>query len=152
MLDRRPRLHVARRLQLELARRRRAARGGSVNRRNELERLSGSVDQLGVARIQEIQWSHPRLTPLSDAARLVYACLVDGLSTTARETIDTVDLVWRNRYRARDRYAGAAEMREALDEICLAVEELISGGLLVLLDRSTIARGWVMKPWETPPS
>jgi hypothetical protein len=127
-----------------------------VNRRNELERLSASVDQLGVERIQEIQWSHPRLTRLSDAARLVYACLVDGLSTTARETIDSVDLVWRNRYRTRERYmggaTGAAEMREALDEICVAVEELIESGLLVLLDRSTIAHGWVMKPWENPPS
>ena len=123
-----------------------------MNRRNDLERLSASVDQLGVARIQQIQWSHPRLTRLSDAARLVYACLVDGLSSTARETIDSVDLVWRNRYRTRDRYAGAAEMREALDEICLAVEELISAGLLVLLDRTTIAQGWVMKPWENAPS
>jgi hypothetical protein len=123
-----------------------------VNRRNELETLSASVDQMGVARIQEIQWSHPRLTRLSDAARLVYACLVDGLSSTARETIDSVDLVWRNRYQARERYVGAVEMREALDEICLAVEELIAGGLLVLLDRTTISGGWVMKPWETPPS
>jgi hypothetical protein len=123
-----------------------------LNRRNDLERLSASTDQLGVARIQQIQWSHPRLTRLSDAARLVYACLVDGLSSTARETIDSVDLVWRNRYRTRERYAGAAEMREALDKICLAVEELISGGLLVLLDRSTITHGWVMKPWENQPS
>lgn len=123
-----------------------------MNRRNDLEGLSASVDQMGVARIQEIQWSHPRLMRLSDAARLVYACLVDGLSSTARETIDSVDLVWRNRYRTRERYAGAAAMREALDEICLAVEELISGGLLVLLDGTTITRGWVMKPWENPPS
>jgi hypothetical protein len=123
-----------------------------VNRRNEPERASASVDQMGVARIQEIQWSHPRLTRLSDAARLVYACLVDGLSSTARETIDSVELVWRNRYKARDRYAGAIEMREALDEICFAVEELIGAGLLVLLDRSNISGGWVMKPWENEPS
>jgi hypothetical protein len=123
-----------------------------VHRRDEIGTLSASVDQMGVARIQEIQWSHPRLTRLSDAARLVYACLVDGLSSTARETIESVDLVWRNRYRARERYVSAAEMREALDEICLAVEELIAAGLLVLLDRTTINGGWVMKPWETPPS
>ncbi len=129
-----------------------AGRHSTVTRRNELECLSTSADQLGVERIQEIQWSHPRLMPLSDAARLVYACLVDGLSSTARETIDSVDLVWRNRYRARDRYVDAVEMREALDEICLAVEELIASGLLVMLDRSTISRGWVMRPWETPPS
>jgi hypothetical protein len=122
-----------------------------VNRRNE-ERVTASSDQLGVARIQEIQWAHPRLTRLSDAARLVYACLVDGCSSTARETLDSVELVWRNRYKARERYSGATEMREALDEICLAVEELISAGLLILLDRSSIFGGWVMKPWENPPS
>ena len=125
-----------------------------MNRRNELEHLSTNTDQMGVARIQEIQWTHPRLSALSDGARLVYACLVDGLSSAARETIDSVDLVWRNRYRARDRYvdASAVEMREALDEICLAVEELIAGGLLVMLDRSTVSRGWVVRPWEAPPS
>lgn len=126
--------------------------GETVNRRNELERGSGNVDQMGIARIQEIPWSHPRLTRLSDAARLVYACLVDGLSSTARETIDSVELVWRNRYRARDRYAAAVEMREALDEVCCAVEELIAAGLLVQLDRGSISGGWVMRPWETEPS
>jgi len=123
-----------------------------VNRRNEAERRGPSTDQLGVSRIQEIQWAHPRLFRLSEAARLVYACLVDGCSGTARETLDSVELVWRNRYKARERYAGAAEMRDALDEICLAVEELIGAGLLVLLDRSSIFGGWVMKPWESPPS
>jgi hypothetical protein len=111
-----------------------------------------TTDQLGVARIQEIQWTHPRLNRLSDAARLVYACMVDGCSTTARETLDSVELVWRNRHRARQRYGGATEMREALDEICIAVEELIAAGLLVLLDRTSIFGGWVMRPWETPPS
>jgi hypothetical protein len=111
-----------------------------------------TTDQLGVSRIQEIEWTHPRLRGLSDAARLVYACLVDGCSATAQETLDSVELVWRNRYNARERYAGAAEMREALDEICLAVEELLATGLLILLDRSSIFAGWVMKPWETPPS
>ena len=123
-----------------------------MSRRNEAEVLGPSTDQLGVARIQQIQWTHPRLVRLSDAARLVYACLVDGCSGTARETLDSVELVWRNRYKARERYAGAAEMRDALDEICLAVEELIGAGLLVLLDRSSIFGGWVMKPWESPPS
>jgi len=123
-----------------------------LSRRNEAEVLGPSTDQLGVARIQQIQWTHPRLVRLSDAARLVYACLVDGCSGTARETLDSVELVWRNRYKARERYAGAAEMRDALDEICLAVEELIGAGLLVLLDRSSIFGGWVMKPWESPPS
>jgi hypothetical protein len=123
-----------------------------VNRRNEAASVTVSTDQLGVARIQEIEWAHPRLTRLSDAARLVYACLVDGCSATARETLESVELVWRNRYKARDRYVSAPEMRDALDEICLAVEELIATGLLILLDRSSIFAGWVMKPWETPPS
>lgn len=123
-----------------------------MSRRNEVERVTVTTDQLGVARIQEIQWMHPRLTRLSDAARLVYACLVDGCSTTARETLDSVELVWRNRYKARERYASADEMRDALDEICVAVEELISAGLLILLDRRSIFSGWVMKPWENPPS
>ena len=123
-----------------------------MNRRNETELVIGNVDQVGVARIQEIQWSHPRLTRLSDAARLVYACLVDGCSATARETLQSVELVWRNQWKARERYAGTAEMRDALDEICLAVEELIGAGLLVLLDHSSIFAGWVMKPWENPPS
>ena len=111
-----------------------------------------SPDQRGVARIQEIQWSHPQLRRLSDAARLVYACLVDGCSSTARETLESVDLVWKNRYRARERYPRADEMRDALDEICRAVDELLAAGLLILLDRSSIFAGWVMKPWEMPPS
>lgn len=123
-----------------------------MNRRDELEQATASADQRGVARIQEIQWSHPRLDRLSEAARLVYACLVDGCSTTARETLDSVELVWSNRHRARDRYANAPEMRDALEEICLAVDELIAGGLLILLDRSSIFTGWVMKPWESAPS
>ena len=123
-----------------------------MNRRNESEQAAASTDQLGVARIQEIQWAHPRLLRLTDAARLVYACLVDGCSGTARETLDSVELVWRNRHRARERYTDATEMREALDEICLAVEELISAGLLILLDRGSIFGGWVMKPWQNRPS
>jgi hypothetical protein len=110
------------------------------------------ADQLGVERVQEIDWTHPRLFGLSDAARLIYACLVDGCSSTARETLDSVELVWRNRYRARERYAAAHEMRDALDEICVAVEELVNAGLLVLLDRSSIFAGWVMRPWESRPN
>ena len=117
-----------------------------MNRRSE--QAITSSDQLGVSRIEQIDWQHPRLARLSDAARLVYACMVDGCSTTARETLDSVDLVWRNRYRARNRYGVANEMREALDEICIAVEELIANGLLVLLDRSSIFSGWVIRPWE----
>lgn len=123
-----------------------------MSRRSQTEQVTASTEQLGVARIQEIQWAHPRLQRLSDAARLVYACLVDGCSPAARETLDSVDLVWRNRNAVRERYLDAPEMRHAFDEICLAVEELIAAGLLVLRERTSIFAGWVMKPWETPPS
>ncbi len=41
---------------------------------------------------------------------------------------------------------------EALGEICIAVEELLAAGLLVLLDRTSILGGWVMRPWEGKPS
>ena len=108
-------------------------------------------DQLGVSRVQEIQWSHASVSGLSDAARLIYACLVDGCSSIARDTIDSVELVWRNRYMARERYA-EKEMRGALAEICVAVEELVSAGLLVMLDASSVRRAWVMRPWEQLPS
>ena len=121
-----------------------------MNRRSEAESLTTSVDQQGVARVGEIHWAHPRLAGLSDAAKLVYACLVDGLSTTARETIDSVDLVWQDRHAIHARYTtvATAARREAFWEICLAVEELLGEGLLVLLDRTSIKRGWVKKPWE----
>jgi hypothetical protein len=120
-----------------------------VTRRNETVIVA---DQLGVERVQEIEWTHPQLRTLSDAARLIYACLVDGRSATARETLESVELVWKNRHRARERYATAREVRDALDEICIAVEELVSAGLLVLLDRSSIHNGWVMRPWESEPN
>lgn len=116
------------------------------------EIAAGDVDELGVARVREIRWEHPRLSPLSDAARVVYACLVDGCSTTARETLDAVDRVWRHRHWSRGWYASEASTPDALDDICLAVEELLAEGLLVLRDRSTIVTGWVMRPWESDPS
>lgn len=111
----------------------------------------GERDQRGVARMQEIDWEHPRLVPLSDAARLVYACLVDGVSGAALETIQSVDIVWQTRHRARHhrRYAlRDTDLRETLDDICLAVEELVDEGLLVLRDERSIRHAWVMKPWE----
>lgn len=122
-----------------------------VNRRHDLESLEASVDQLGVARIEEIEWSHPRLARLSDAAKLVYACMVDGVSSTARETIDSVELVWRRRHDSQlGAFAFETASRAARGEICIAVEELIADGLLVLLDRTSIKSGWVIKPWYPP--
>lgn len=123
-----------------------------MNRRNEFAERATAADQVGVARVQSIQWSHPAVAELSDAARLIYACLIDGCSATARETIDSVELVWRNRYRSRERYAEVTPMRDALDEICLAVEELLDAGLLVLLDKGSIHGGWVRRPWEERPN
>ncbi len=125
-----------------------------MNRRSELGGASANVDALGlelgldVARLREIEWLHPRLTHLSDEARLIYACLVDGRSGAAQETLESVELVWTNHCDARMRYRDIASFRDALDEICLAVEELISSGLLILLDPRSIFHGWVMRPWE----
>ncbi|MDB4941182.1 MAG: hypothetical protein JWP97_716 [Labilithrix sp.] len=118
---------------------------------SESEDALGEMDQRGVARIQQIDWSHPRLSSLSDAARLVYACLVDGVSGAAKDTIDSVDLVWQTRLRTRQHRRFAlheTELRETLDDICLAVEELVDEGLLVLRDERSIRRGWVVRPWE----
>lgn len=109
-----------------------------------------TIDEIGFARAQQIPWSHPALAGLGDAARLVYACLVDGCSSTARETLDCVDLVWRHRWTAKHR--DTTELREACIEVCVAVEELREAGLLVLLDSTTILGGWAMRPWECPPS
>ena len=74
-----------------------------MNRRNAMESTATTTDQLGVARIGEIDWSQPRLSALSDAAKLIYACLVDGVSGTARETIDSIDLVWQQRHSSSSR-------------------------------------------------
>jgi hypothetical protein len=128
-----------------------------VKEREESAHASASIDRdrLGVERAAQIDWSHERLQPLSDAARLVYACLVDGLSVAARDTIDSVDLVWRTRHQTRRsrRFAlRETEMRETLDEICIAVEELVEEGLVILRDARTIRGAWVMRPWESSPS
>ncbi len=120
-----------------------------MNRRQQdIQERVVDQDQLGVSRVQQIEWSHASMRGLSDAARLIYACLVDGCSSTAKETIDSVELVWRNRYMARARYA-ERDMRRALDEICVAVEELIGAGLLVMLDDTSVRRAWIMRPWES---
>ena len=101
-------------------------------------------------RVRSIDWSHPALVSLSDPARLIYASLVDGCSDEAKETLAGVDIVWRN----RDGYRKAAstERKSILETICAAVQELITAGLLLLLDERTIAGGWVRKPWEDLPS
>lgn len=98
-------------------------------------------------RVRKIEWAHPALVGLSDPARLIYASLVDGTSEEARETIAGVEVVWRN----RDGYRKAAshERKSVLETICCAVDELISSGLLILLDDRSISDGWVRKPWET---
>ena len=101
-------------------------------------------------RVRSIDWTHPSLAGLSDPARLIYASLVDGTSDEARETIAGVDVVWRNRETYRK--AASTERKSVLETICCAVQELITSGLLLLLDDSTISGGWVRKPWEGLPS
>jgi hypothetical protein len=101
-------------------------------------------------RVRSIDWSHPALAMLSDPARLIYASLVDGCSEEARETLAGVDLVWRNREGYRK--AATTERKTVLETICGAVDELISTGLLLLMDERTISGGWVRKPWEGLPS
>jgi hypothetical protein len=119
-------------------------------RRHEQHR--GINDGLGLSRLSKVDWSHPELARLSDAARLIYACFVDGCSEEAKDTLAAVDLVWRNRYSYRERASTSAARRAALDEICLAVEELLARGLLLVVDRTTILGGWIRKPWEGAPS
>lgn len=101
-------------------------------------------------RVRSIEWAHPALAGLSDPARLIYASLVDGTSDEARETLAGVDVVWRNREGYRK--AASHERKSVLETICCAVDELITAGLLLLLDEKTITGGWVRKPWEGLPS
>jgi len=101
--------------------------------------------------LRSIDWSHPDLLKLSDAARLIYAALIDGCSDEARETLIGVDLVWQN----RDVYTtspASDERKGTCEEICHAVRELTEGGLLLLLDDRTIHGGWVRRPWAELPS
>lgn len=93
---------------------------------------------------KEIPWAHPALASLSEAARLIYACLVDGRSDTAKATLRGVDVVWRNRYSERRK-----ELldREAFDEICFAVQELLESRLVILKDAASVQTAWVRRPW-----
>ena len=95
-------------------------------------------------RAKEIPWGHPALATLSEAARLIYACLVDGRSDTAKATLRGVDVVWRNRYSERRK-----ELldREAFDEICFAIQELIESRLVILRDATSVQTAWVRRPW-----
>lgn len=95
-------------------------------------------------RAKEIPWAHPALASLSEAARLIYACVVDGRSDSAKATLRGVDVVWRNRYSERRK-----ELldREAFDEICFAVQELIEARLLILRDAASVQSAWVRRPW-----
>ena len=119
-----------------------------------MQRRQGNPDRgddiLGLERLVEIDWAHPEFSGLSDAARLIYACYVDRCSAQAVETIAAVDLVWRHREGFRRRAASSAERLAALDEICLAVQELVDRGLLLFDERSSLDRAWARRPWETP--
>lgn len=93
----------------------------------------------------EIPWGHPMLERLSEAARLIYACLVDGMSDTARATLRGVDVVWKNRYSDRKRELLDSD---SFDEICVAVQELLDAGLVVLRDPMSVQTAWPRRPWD----
>jgi hypothetical protein len=109
-------------------------------------------EMLAEERLRTIEWSHPSLASLSHPARVIYASLIDGCSTEAREMIAGVDLVWRNRAQYRDAATTTDDRRTIADSICGAVHELLSNGLLLLLDDRTISGGWVRRPWEGLPN
>ena len=116
-------------------------RGYSSNESDE----DADVPPIASGRAREIPWSHPALESLSEAARLIYACLVDGRSDTARATLRGVDVVWRNRY--SDRKEQLLD-REAFDEICFGVQELLDAGLVLLRDAMSVQSAWIRRPWE----
>ena len=114
------------------------------NRDPRPEDESDVIAPVAHGRAKEIPWAHPALASLSDTARLIYACLVDGRSDTATATLRGVDVVWRNRYSERRK-----ELldREAFDEICFAVQELIDARLLILKDAMSVQSAWIRRPW-----
>jgi hypothetical protein len=70
--------------------------------------------------------------------------LVDGRSDSAKATLRGVDVVWRNRYSERRK-----ELldREAFDEICFAVQELLESRLVILRDAMSVQTAWIRRPW-----
>lgn len=111
-----------------------------------------ATELVGDERVRKIDWSHPALVRLSEPARLIYASLVDGCSEQAREVMAGVDVVWQHRDEYRNAASTTPTRRDVLDTICSAVEELLDGGLLLLLDEQSVRDGWVRRPWEGAPS
>jgi hypothetical protein len=99
---------------------------------------------LASGRAKEIPWAHPTLVSLSEAARLIYACLVDGSSDMARATLRGVDVVWRNRDSERRKELLDSE---AFEEIRMAVQELVESRLVILRDAASVQTAWVRRPW-----
>lgn len=114
------------------------------NRDHRRDEEGDVIAPVASGRAREIPWAHPAMSRLSEAARLIYACLVDGRSDTAKATLRGVDVVWRNRY--SDRRKQILD-REAFDEICFAVQELLDAGLLILRDTTSVQTAWVRRPW-----
>ena len=115
------------------------------NREHRPDEEGDVVAPVATGRAKEIPWAHPALQSLSETARLIYACLVDGRSDTAKATLRGVDVVWRNRY--SDRKKQLLD-REAFDEICFGVQELLDAGLVLLRDSMSVQSAWVRRPWE----
>jgi hypothetical protein len=103
-----------------------------------------AVVTVASGRAREIPWGDPTLARLSEAARLIYACLVDGRSEPAMATLRGVDVVWRNRHGPR---RNELLHREAFDEICDGVQELLELGLVILREPTTVQSAWVRRPW-----
>jgi len=102
-------------------------------------------ESIATGQAKDIPWTHPALAELSEAARLIYACLVDGRSEPAQATLRGVDVVWRNRYSERRKQLLD---REAFDEICFGVQELVDARLLILRDAMSVRNAWIRRPWE----
>ena len=58
------------------------------------------IEPVASGRAKEIPWTHPTLARLSEAARLIYACLVDGRSETACATLREVNKRYPNASKA----------------------------------------------------
>jgi hypothetical protein len=114
-------------------------------RDDRLDEPGDTVTPIASGRAEEIPWAHPAVASLSEAARLIYACLVDGRSDAACATLRGVDVVWRNRY--SDRRKQLLD-REAFEEICFAVQELLDAGLVILRDAMSVRSAWARRPWE----
>lgn len=115
------------------------------DRDDRRDQPSHLIEPLASGPAGDVPWAHPALARLGEAARLIYACLVDGRSDTAQATLRGVDVVWKNRYRGSEKQILD---RESFDEIRIAVQELVDAGLVLLRDSMSVRDAWVRRPWD----